>query len=46
MTRRPNCCRNATSKSALLGMTKALAPLAMEYGVRVNAVAPDPFGLH
>ncbi|TWU01733.1 SDR family oxidoreductase [Neorhodopirellula pilleata] len=32
----------ATSKSALLGMTKALAKLAMEKGIRVNAVAPGP----
>jgi NAD(P)-dependent dehydrogenase (short-subunit alcohol dehydrogenase family) len=32
----------ATTKSALLGFTKGLAPLAMEHGVRVNAVAPGP----
>lgn len=32
----------AASKSALLGMTKGLAKLAMEQGVRVNAVAPGP----
>lgn len=32
----------ATSKSALIGMTKALAKFAMERGVRVNAVAPGP----
>ncbi len=32
----------ATSKSALIGMTKGLAKLAIEDGVRVNAVAPGP----
>jgi NAD(P)-dependent dehydrogenase (short-subunit alcohol dehydrogenase family) len=32
----------ATTKSALLGFTKGLAPMAMERGVRVNAVAPGP----
>lgn len=32
----------ATTKSALIGMTKALAKLAMERGIRVNAVAPGP----
>jgi NAD(P)-dependent dehydrogenase (short-subunit alcohol dehydrogenase family) len=32
----------STTKSALLGMTKGLAKLAIEYGVRVNAVAPGP----
>jgi NAD(P)-dependent dehydrogenase (short-subunit alcohol dehydrogenase family) len=32
----------ATSKSALIGMTKGLAKLAIEHGVRVNAVAPGP----
>ena len=32
----------ATTKSALLGMTKGMAKLAIEHGVRVNAVAPGP----
>ncbi|MFG0263100.1 MAG: SDR family NAD(P)-dependent oxidoreductase, partial [Novipirellula sp. JB048] len=32
----------STTKSALLGMTKGLAKLAIEQGVRVNAVAPGP----
>ncbi len=32
----------ATTKSALIGMTKALAKLAIERGIRVNAVAPGP----
>ncbi len=32
----------ATTKSALIGMTKALSKLAIEKGVRVNAVAPGP----
>ncbi len=32
----------SASKSALLGMTKGLAKLAMQHGIRVNAVAPGP----
>ncbi len=32
----------ASTKSAMLGMTKGLAKLAMDHGVRVNAVAPGP----
>ncbi len=32
----------ASTKSALIGMTKALAKIAIERGVRVNAVAPGP----
>ncbi len=32
----------AASKSALIGMTKGSAKLAIEHGVRVNAVAPGP----
>lgn len=32
----------ATTKAALIGMTKAMAKIAMERGVRVNGVAPGP----
>lgn len=32
----------AATKSALVGLTKAMAEVAMEHGVRVNAVAPGP----
>ena len=32
----------SSSKSALLGMTKSMSKLAIEQGVRVNAVAPGP----
>ncbi|MDM4015207.1 SDR family oxidoreductase [Roseiconus lacunae] len=32
----------SATKSALLGMTKGLAKLAIEHGIRVNAVAPGP----
>ena len=32
----------ATTKSALLGMTKGLAKLMIDSGIRVNAVAPGP----
>jgi len=38
----PNLLPYATSKSALIGMTKAMAKLAMSRGVRVNGVAPGP----
>ena len=38
----PNLLPYSATKSALLGMTKGLAKLAMEQGVRVNAVAPGP----
>ena len=32
----------ATTKSALTGMTKAAAELAIQHGIRINAVAPGP----
>ncbi len=32
----------ASTKSAIVGFTKALAKMAMERGIRVNAVAPGP----
>tara|TARA_A100001391_G_C5046336_1_gene272199 strand:+ start:480 stop:1394 length:915 start_codon:yes stop_codon:yes gene_type:complete len=32
----------STTKSAMIGMTKAMSKLAMDQGVRVNAVAPGP----
>lgn len=32
----------AASKSAIASLTKSMAPLAMERGVRINAVAPGP----
>ncbi|BAM04288.1 SDR family oxidoreductase [Phycisphaera mikurensis] len=38
----PSLLPYATTKSALLGMTKALAGMAIEKGVRVNSVAPGP----
>lgn len=38
----PNLLPYALTKSALLGFTKAVAKLAIEYGVRANAVAPGP----
>ena len=38
----PSLLPYATTKSALTGMTKAAAGLAIERGIRVNAVAPGP----
>ncbi|EMI18992.1 short chain dehydrogenase/reductase family oxidoreductase [Rhodopirellula maiorica SM1] len=38
----PSLLPYSATKSALLGMTKGLAKLAIEHGVRVNAVAPGP----
>lgn len=38
----PNLLPYSLTKSALAGFTKGLAKLAMEQGVRVNAVAPGP----
>lgn len=38
----PNLLPYATTKSALIGFTKGLAKLAIQHGVRVNAVAPGP----
>ena len=32
----------ATTKSALIGMTKAMAKLAIDRGIRINGVAPGP----
>lgn len=38
----PNLLPYAATKSALIGMTKGLAKLAIDRGVRANAVAPGP----
>lgn len=39
----PHLLDYASTKWAIIGFTKALAPQALERGVRVNAVAPGPF---
>ena len=38
----PNLLDYASTKSAIVGFTKALAKMLMEQGIRVNAVAPGP----
>ena len=38
----PNLLAYAPTKAAIVNFTKALSPMAMERGVRVNAVAPGP----
>jgi len=38
----PNLLAYAPTKAAIVNFTKALSPLAMKKGVRVNAVAPGP----
>jgi NAD(P)-dependent dehydrogenase (short-subunit alcohol dehydrogenase family) len=38
----PQLLAYAPTKAAIINFTKALSPLAMEKGVRVNAVAPGP----
>jgi NAD(P)-dependent dehydrogenase (short-subunit alcohol dehydrogenase family) len=38
----PNLLDYASTKSAIVGFTKALSKLVMEQGIRVNAVAPGP----
>ena len=38
----PQLLAYAPTKAAIINFTKALSPLAMEQGVRVNAVAPGP----
>ena len=39
----PNLLDYSTSKFAIRGFTQGLAPIALEKGIRVNAVAPGPF---
>jgi NAD(P)-dependent dehydrogenase (short-subunit alcohol dehydrogenase family) len=38
----PNLLDYASTKSAIVGFTKALSKMLMEQGIRVNAVAPGP----
>ena len=38
----PNLLPYAATKAAIVNFTKALSPMAMKQGVRVNAVAPGP----
>ncbi len=38
----PNLLDYATTKSAIVGFTKALSKMLMQQGIRVNAVAPGP----
>ena len=38
----PNLLAYAPTKAAIVSFTKALAPIALKQGVRVNAVAPGP----
>jgi NAD(P)-dependent dehydrogenase (short-subunit alcohol dehydrogenase family) len=38
----PNLLAYAPTKAAIVNFTKALSPMAMQRGVRVNAVAPGP----
>jgi NAD(P)-dependent dehydrogenase (short-subunit alcohol dehydrogenase family) len=38
----PNLLDYATTKTAIVGFTKALAKMLMKQGIRVNAVAPGP----
>jgi NAD(P)-dependent dehydrogenase (short-subunit alcohol dehydrogenase family) len=38
----PHLLPYASTKAAIVSFTKGMAPLAMERGIRVNAVAPGP----